>query len=67
MAKLTESEARKIAIVLEESWAYEYKESKKAQGGGSGNTVGLRPEFEEDFVFGEEDDNDYWSGTDLID
>jgi hypothetical protein len=66
VAHLTEDEALKISITLEESWAYEYKEAKRVRGE-SGGEVGLRAGFEEDFSFGEEDDNDYWSGTDLID
>lgn len=50
--------------MLEESWAYEAKEMKKANRGGE--PVGLRPEFEEDFSFGEEDDNDYWDKKGLL-
>lgn len=65
MANLTTDEAMKIAVVLEETWAYEYKERKKLNGGGSEPT-GLRAGFEEDFSFGEEDDNDYWDRPDIL-
>lgn len=65
---MPESEAQKIAIVLEETWAYEYKENKKQGRGGSGGGegTGLRPEFEEDFAFGDDDDNDYSDKLGLI-
>lgn len=66
MFNLPESEAQKIAIVLEESWAYEYKENRKAQGKSSGTSTGLQQGFEEDFTFGDDDDNDYTQKEELI-
>lgn len=66
MFNLPESEAQKIAIVLEESWAYEYKENRKAQGKSSGTSTGLQQGFEEDFTFGDDDDNDYTDKEGLI-
>jgi hypothetical protein len=60
------SEAQKIAIVLEETWAYEYKENRKNKDGGSGTSTGLQQGFEEDFTFGDDDDNDYMDKEGLI-
>lgn len=61
----------KLAIVFEETGAYQYKKNKEAESGGrSGGEpyqTGLRPGFEEDFRFGDNDPNDYWSGTDCND
>lgn len=46
--------------MLEEVGAYQYKKNKEYERDTSGDSqVGLRPEFEEDFSFGEEDDTDY--------
>ena len=53
----------KLAIVFEESWAYQYKETKKQQRGEGSS--GLQAGFEEDFSFGEEDDADYWDRPDI--
>lgn len=67
MFSLPESEAQKIAIVLEETWAYEYKENRKAQNKSSGGVEpGLKEGFEEDFEFGDDDDNDYTDKMGLI-
>lgn len=67
MFSLPESEAQKIAIVLEETWAYEYKENRKAQNKSSGGVEpGLKEGFEEEFVFGDDDDNDYTQKEELI-
>lgn len=67
MFSLPESEAQKIAIVLEETWAYEYKENRKAQSKSSGGgETGLRSGFEEEFTFGDDDDNDYTQKEELI-
>lgn len=63
---MPESEAQKIAIVLEETWAYEYKENRKAQQQGGGEPVGLQQGFEENFTFGDDDDNDYTQKEELI-
>lgn len=66
MAHLTEDEAMKLAVVFEESWAYEYRERKKAESGSGGvETGGASAGFEEVFSFGEEDDNDYWDRPDI--
>jgi hypothetical protein len=61
-----------LAIIFEESWGYEFSEMKKAKSGygsgsGGGDHGGVSGEWEEVFSFGEEDDNDYWSGTDCLD
>lgn len=63
---MPESEAQKIAIVLEETWAYEYKENRKAQQQGGGESTGLQQGFEENFTFGDDDDNDYTQKEELI-
>lgn len=58
----------KLAIVFEESWAYEYKERKKAERGSDGRGVetgGASTGFEEIFSFGEDDDSDYWDRPDI--
>jgi len=73
---LTEEEATYLSIVFEEVGAYQYKKNKEMErdsgnsGGGGGempHQTGLKPGFEEIFSFGEDDPNDYWTGTDLID
>lgn len=62
----------KLAVVFEETWAYEYRETKKANSGTSGGrgggveTGGASVGFEEVFSFGEEDDNDYWDRPDIL-
>lgn len=58
----------KLAIVFEETGAYAYKERKRAERGesGGGSRGGLQEGFEEDFTFGEEDDNDYWDRPDIL-
>jgi len=65
VAGLPESEARKIAVTLEESWGYEYREQRK-QRNESDYPSGLREGFEEDFVFGDDDDADYWDRPDIL-
>lgn len=71
VAKLTEDEALKLAVVFEESWAYEYKERKKAEHASSGGAGGVETGrasigFEEVFVFGDDDDSDYWDRPDIL-
>lgn len=60
----------KLAVVFEESWAYEYRERKKADsaGGGRGGveTGGASVGFEEVFSFGEDDDSDYYDRPDIL-
>jgi len=59
-----------LAVVFEETGAYQYKKNKEAergQGGGASGGVGLKEGFEETFSFGEDDTNDYWQGTDCDD
>lgn len=69
MARLPEPEARLLAVVFEETGAYQYKKNKEAESGHSGGgrepmkTPGLEQGFDEDFSFGEEDPNDYWDPT----
>jgi hypothetical protein len=72
--QLPEDEAMLLAVVFEETGAYQYKKNKELERGtGSGSgadapmRTGLKDGFEVDFVFGDDDPNDYWSGTDLID
>lgn len=64
---LPEDEARYLAIVFEETGAYQYKKNREmeSQSSGKGTTKqpGLESGFEQDFMFGEEDDNDYWDKT----
>ena len=69
MGQLPEEEALYLAVVFEETGAYQYKKNKEAErgSGDTGDGPGLRPGFEETFSFGEEDDNDYWQGTDCDD
>jgi hypothetical protein len=73
VAKLTVDEAMKLAVVFEESWAYEYRERKKAEsssssgGRGGVETGGASIGFEEVFSFGEDDDSDYWDRPDITD
>lgn len=75
VGSLTEQEALYLAVVFEETGAYQYKKNKEIErqssgSGGSGETgkkPGLEPGFEEIFSFGEDDPNDYWSGTDCND
>ncbi len=68
MGRLPEEEAIYLAIMFEEVGAYQYKKNKEMEHEGGGEREsGLRPGFEEDFRFGEDDPNDYWQGTDCDD
>ena len=55
-----------LAVVFEETGAYQYKKNKEMESGHSGGggspqkTAGLESGFEEDFSFGDDDPNDYW-------
>lgn len=65
---LPEEEASYLAVVFEETGAYQYKKNKEMDaqtGGGSSNqeAPGLKSGFDEDFSFGMEDDNDYSDPT----
>lgn len=70
VSNLTEDEAMKLAVIFEESWAYEYRERKKAENNSGGSrgveTGGASIGFEEVFSFGEDDDNDYWDRPDIL-
>jgi len=52
-----------LAVVFEETGAYQYKKNKEAERGSGGvsGDVGLKEGFEETFSHGEDDDNDYWT------
>lgn len=65
-----------LAIVFEETGAYQYKKNRELESGvgrqgESGSKPGLQSGFEEDFRFGEEDDTDYWhfkdDGVEIVD
>ncbi len=58
-----------MAVVFEETGAYQYKKNKEAERGSGGVSggVGLKEGFEETFSHGEDDPNDYWQGTDCDD
>jgi hypothetical protein len=67
---LPEDEAMYLAVVFEETGAWQYKKNKEIERnsrsvgeGGETARTGLREGFVEDFSFGEEDDNDYWDKT----
>jgi hypothetical protein len=67
---LTEEEAMYLAVVFEETGAYQYKKNKEmeSRSGGSNSSpaqAGLKPGFDEIFSFGEEDTNDYWDKTEV--
>lgn len=73
---LPEDEATYLAIVFEEVGAYQYKKNKELEREqGSGGEVetgtGLKPGFEENFRFGDDDDTDYWhfkdTGVEIVD
>lgn len=75
---LPEPEALRLAIVFEETGAYQYKKNKEAERGSSGGgeewggvQPGLKTGFEEDFSFGSEDNTDYWhfkdDGVEIVD
>jgi hypothetical protein len=74
---LPEDEAILLAIVFEETGAYQYKKNKElesghsSRGSGEGTKPGLQPGFEEEFSFGEEDETDYWhfkdDGVQIVD
>lgn len=63
--QLTEEEALYLAVVFEETGAYQYKKNREMESktGGSGGETGMRSGFKEDFSFGGDDDNDYWDKT----
>lgn len=79
MAGLPEPEASLLAVVFEETSAYQFKKSRDAERAGGGGVPGsgqmkppgLERGFEEDFTFGEDDPNDYWhfkdTGVDIVD
>lgn len=64
-----------MAIVFEETGAYQYKRSRETDTDssrtGTKDRTGLERGFEEDFSFGEDDPNDYWhfkdNGVDIVD
>lgn len=61
---LPEDEAAYLAVVFEETGAYQYKKNKEMESPSSGGeSAGLKPGFDQDFAFGAEDDNDYWDKT----
>jgi hypothetical protein len=66
---LPEEEAAYLAIVFEETGAYQYRKNKEMESqshtSGSSETKkpGLEPGFEEIFSFGDDDPNDYWDKT----
>jgi hypothetical protein len=74
VANLPEPEAMRLAVIFEEVGAYTYRKNRETEGkvsSGGGEQPGLKPGFEEDFVFGEEDDTDYWTfkndGVEIVD
>lgn len=75
---LPEVEAMRLAIVFEETGAYQYKKNREAESGSYGGGAndwhvqpGLKQGFEEDFSFGAEDNTDYWhfkdGGVEIVD
>ena len=56
-----------MAIVFEEVGAYQYKKSKEVESkqAGSDYKFGIKPGFEEEWRFGDEDTNDYWDRPDI--
>lgn len=74
---LPEVEAGRLAVVFEETGAYQYRKNREMEsshGSAQDQPIthgGLRQGFEEDFSFGEEDDIDYWhfkdDGVEIVD
>ena len=65
---LPESEAKKLAIVFEETAKYQREQQKKAESQNSGyehGGSGVEGAWEADFEFGSEDENDYWDRPDI--
>ena len=61
---LPESEARKLAIVFEETAKYQREQQRKAEQGTSPRG-GLEGQWEQTFEFGRDDPNDYWDRPDI--
>ena len=65
---LTESEARKLAIVFEETAKYQREQQRKAEresGGGFDHHGVEGGHWETTFEFGEDDPNDYYDRPDI--
>jgi hypothetical protein len=78
VARLPEPEALRLAVVFEETGAYQYKKNKELDRGGGGggggespSRGGLQQGYEEIFSFGENDDTDYLhfkdDGVEIVD
>jgi len=62
VAGLPEPEALKLSVYFEEVAAYQFKKNKE-DNRLTGTSTGLKSGFEQDFSFGEEDNQDYMDTT----